>query len=452
MQNPGETPIEHGDWISQARHRVAALAGRAVRFVFGESAPAPELYDPEYDYSTRQEALRTLWLASLPEEVAATRNAWHLGELANPVGPEAILAAFAPENEVLWAHNGGRVIQNCVVDWASRMFASVVSEGRNYSDKEGQVWFTLLARLGLDQAGRSEVSRAWDTLQYDSLVKGFEDANIESDKTPQELATDFVTRIIHNNLITMFELERRRPGAVRALYNDFGIRNFGRYESDDLLLQLTLEHREADLHLSVVVSDTDDSNGAFEADAHRGAAKKLLAGSQIIYSEARRGGEALRRTVAIARRLGSIDQLMIASHALEDSIGNGTSGVLAIEDITGARGLARLKDGGVLSEEAVALLYGCLAGAPDGIATALAHTAGVPTFAFDAEFLGFDDFSTFGEPEHPMRTLRRSDGTGARLVLIRPDGSRHTYTMGSLQPLANYSLSPSRQWTDGTAS
>lgn len=62
MQNPGETPIEHGDWISQARHRVAALAGRAVRFVFGESAPAPELYDPEYDYSTRQEALRTLGL------------------------------------------------------------------------------------------------------------------------------------------------------------------------------------------------------------------------------------------------------------------------------------------------------------------------------------------------------------------------------------------------------
>lgn len=404
----------------------------------------PESVDPEYEHLMCIDALQKSWRASVsPEIVDATDG--RLAALASKVGAEVVLEVFAVENKPLWTYNHGRRIRNTVISWMSHTTAAAMQDRRMFSDQEQAVFDALFDRLGLDRGASYDMLSAWLTIDSEEKAQLGEDDNYTVDEA-REKALSYLTGTVADNLTAMFSLEERQSGSVRALYQHFGIRNFWRYPSNDLLAQLSLK-RDPAQPLSVVISDTDDHNHGLGRGIYE-TITQLLGEGQAVFMEARRAHEGLRRVVGLSRQLGPITQFVLCAHANEHSIGNDWMKSLTQEQIEGARGLTRLKDAGVLDQNAVAAFVGCLAGGEGGVASTFAKRVGVPTFAFDGKLFGFDE-SVGSIGSDGSRKLHQSPDDGpTKSVLIQPDGSRHV--IGErLQPFSAYRLTSQRVWQGG---
>jgi len=78
---------------------------------------------------------------------------------------------------------------------------------------------------------------------------------------------DRFTESYAENLLAVARLEKMRPGSARALYEQYGIANFARYDSNILLRQLDVADK--DPRYGVVIYPEADWNGAFFQNAQQ---------------------------------------------------------------------------------------------------------------------------------------------------------------------------------------
>lgn len=74
---------------------------------------------------------------------------------------------------------------------------------------------------------------------------------------------DRMPELITENLFTIAQLERIRPGICNSLNNNFGISNFARYPQELLVEQYDAENKKDDMPYGVVINAKDDSSGSF---------------------------------------------------------------------------------------------------------------------------------------------------------------------------------------------
>ncbi len=442
MQNDGEiqSAPRQPELLGQARQKL----GGAIRwFLYGNSETAV-LLDPEAEFQMREEALGQSWRGVSPEDAGSTTDERQLRDFATEVGADAMLEAFAPENAILWTHQQGSGIKRCIADWLARTYATATKDHRQFIHQENVVAYGLFTRMGINHAEASSIFLAWESYDIDEVTEQYEKDGFDEGESRMWAAKCLETRIA-DNLATMIWLEEQRPGSVRMLYDQCGIRNFGRYPAEALLAQLDLE-RDPAKPLNLVISDTQDRNLSLNYREYVAVAT-LLADGQTVFVETRFGSEAMLYAYAsgMAEQHGPIDRLVFCTHASENTMGNDPAQAVTQEEIESADTFARMKDEGTLSQTAVAAVIGCRAGVENGIATALAKRANVPTFAFDADLFGFDPNTDTEYQSQSVRLTIPPQGETTWAVLIQPDGSRHIIG-GVMQPLGSYSVRPSRVW------
>lgn len=126
---------------------------------------------------------------------------------------------------------------------------------------------------------------------------------------------------IQKNLETMHALEKRLPGSVRRLHEEYGIRSFGRYPIDVLIRQLE-EHDSGEQPYGIILFPRDDHNGAFY---HNQEMVQPLLGElngkyQLKVVECKDKLEMGRRLVYLHQRFGRASFALLGGHGEKDKI------------------------------------------------------------------------------------------------------------------------------------
>lgn len=127
------------------------------------------------------------------------------------------------------------------------------------------------------------------------------------------------------NITKMKELESIRPGIVKSLFSEFGIKEFHRYPTDVLIKQF--DTKDQDLPYGVVLFTNDDHNDAFDLDREiiesifKQTDNKLL----IRISEFQSRFSFLKNLASFNKRYGKknkIEYLLWGAHGWQGAIGN----------------------------------------------------------------------------------------------------------------------------------
>lgn len=65
------------------------------------------------------------------------------------------------------------------------------------------------------------------------------------------------------NLLSLYELEYKRPGIGQVLFEEFGISDFGRYPQELLIAQYDQRNKKDDVPYGMIINPVNDPNGAF---------------------------------------------------------------------------------------------------------------------------------------------------------------------------------------------
>lgn len=171
------------------------------------------------------------------------------------------------------------------------------------------------------------------------------------------------------NLEATAALFRRKQHAAKILYDNYGIRNFGRYY-DKETTRSALEPQLSPNYIpskNVALTAVKDESGDFMAPTPVQSAKAVKLDDPT-YMEARTPMEALRRMIgtngkAVGGKL--IDRLLVSAHGNKDEIDD-----LTIEDMSSFQGLEKL-EGRLFSQDALIILDSCDTAKRNGIARRL---------------------------------------------------------------------------------
>jgi len=186
---------------------------------------------------------------------------------------------------------------------------------------------------------------------------------------------------IEVNILKMKELETSRPGIVKSLFSEFGIKEFHRYPTNVLIKQF--DTKDQDLPYGIVLFTNDDHNDAFDLDREiiesmsKQTENKLL----IRISEFQSRFSFLKNLASFNERYGKknkIEYLLWGAHGWQAAIGN--IGNLQLN----GKGAKRTKDFFIDKPEII--LASCSTGAEGAIAqkmseiyNATVHAPSIPS-------------------------------------------------------------------------
>jgi len=188
------------------------------------------------------------------------------------------------------------------------------------------------------------------------------------------------------NISAMEEIEKSRPGAIRTLMKEFGIRNFARYPLEVLIRQYD-QRENRSLPYGVILNPTDDYNGAFlsDMDLWRKLAGDLVRqGYTLRVLEAESKTEIGRHLLKLDKRYGTDQKIsfaIIGGHGTKDKIcfgGYDDRHNLTTEDLKGY-GAKRSKH--FLVPHPQIILASCSTGLSEGIGEKLSDVLGATVSA-----------------------------------------------------------------------
>ncbi|MCB9823105.1 hypothetical protein H6800_02420 [Candidatus Nomurabacteria bacterium] len=296
--------------------------------------------------------------------------------LEDPEDPEGILT---PQIHELW-HDPDflEVMSEIDVDTVSRADNKLRSdwepvEGNGFSEFEIALRHKIFTSLGFDKAQGSKIRAGWGSKATDTEYGRFDKTMIPD--RPEYIARQYKA---------LFELARVDFDAPKKLFDQFGIRHFGRYATKDLIDQLNYEPKAGD-DLEICISAADDWND-FLSNQRR--VTKGLNFSHPIYYECSTIIELTKNMIKASKRYGAIKKLLISGHGAPDHFVLGKrreyhSGVVDINSIKQSRGVGRLTYRDILSEDCQILISSCSVGKPRGIAEAISKATGLRTISPD---------------------------------------------------------------------
>jgi regulator of replication initiation timing len=212
---------------------------------------------------------------------------------------------------------------------------------------------------------------------------GINASNIKSawNLYPLKQNKDYPINNIEENIIKMDELESKRPGIVKCLFSEFGIKEFHRYPTNVLIKQFDTKNQ--DVPYGIVLFTNNDHNDAFDADKEIIESVFEQTDNKILMriAEFESKVSVLKNLALFNKRYGEknkITYLILGAHGWERSIGD-----IAYFDLDG-KGALRVKDFFVDNPEII--LVSCSTGAEKGMAQKLSenynatvHAPSIPT-------------------------------------------------------------------------
>ena len=179
------------------------------------------------------------------------------------------------------------------------------------------------------------------------------------------------------NLGTLQSLENYRPGSVSLLYNEFGIRDFGRYgsaEITDLIIRQCEQIDDKQEPYGLVLSPKHDHLDALNFISYAGVYNELAELSEkglcnISFAEVDSSLSAIRMVNKFRKKYGKMSFMVLEAHGTEMSIQLAEDEFIEIGDIL-SRGAASLLD--AFTEDATIILNSCSTGAKGGIGEMMA--------------------------------------------------------------------------------
>lgn len=276
-------------------------------------------------------------------------------------------------------------IENCIRDYATIINATpdilhnssfsiqrtvfVVSQLLNSENLEGRisamgVLNREFARWGVKS---SDFLRAWsEATGFKGEIRGLR------------------LRGIPENLPTAIQIESQRPGIIKVLSQEFGVKNFGRYPQELLVKQYD-ERDDKSKPYGVVLYPRSDWNGAFLANQQVfGELSNQLDGkSNIRVVEAESKYDIARALINFRKRYPAhkISFAIVGGHGTKDSIlfgGTDQKHLLHVQDLLG-KGVRRTSE--FFDSNPSIILVSCSTGTEGGIGQQLSEMMGAKVIA-----------------------------------------------------------------------
>src|SRR6185503_12997051 len=112
------------------------------------------------------------------------------------------------------------------------MFVASISTLSDPTDIEIAQGFIqkILERAGLPH---KEIASAW---KNNATTGGFKDTGKEDEVTKEDAEKNFL-KVVSSNILSIQSLEGKQPGICKFLFDNYGIRNFGRFSLETWLSQ-----------------------------------------------------------------------------------------------------------------------------------------------------------------------------------------------------------------------
>lgn len=268
----------------------------------------------------------------------------------------------------------------------------------------------ILASLGFDQQQGQSIKDAWMSVT-DKYDRG---ANAGMYKLADYVGGQFKA---------LFDLARINFNAPKELFEQFGIRHFGRYNKQELVEQLHYEPGVGD-DVEILVTASDDWNTGFK-NRYK-STKQDLQFKHPIYYESDSIVQLARSLVRASKRYGPISKLLISGHGnpelfvlgrKSDSI---LSGVVSVDHVQESKGAKRLTEREILSPDCEILISSCSVGKPGGVAQAISEATGLRVIAPDDIASGLYYDKKDGDYNARYRHRRRRGRRGDDAVIYDP--------------------------------
>ncbi|MFA6552678.1 MAG: hypothetical protein WCT19_04240 [Candidatus Paceibacterota bacterium] len=194
---------------------------------------------------------------------------------------------------------------------------------------------------------------------------------------------------VYQNLKTIIDLEKIRPGASEFLYDEFGIADFGRYPVELLMMQVD-EFESLDLPYGVIIYPRNDWNGAFyeDKDVLKDFMEELQGQFSLRVAECESKMDIARILIKLNKHYNpddgmghKISLLILGGHGTEDSIqfgGRDERHSLFMNDLFGG---GVQKTNRFFEENPTIILSSCSTGAEGGIGQELSKKFGAKVIA-----------------------------------------------------------------------
>jgi len=222
----------------------------------------------------------------------------------------------------------------------------------------------ILKRFGFSETEVKKLIKSWLTIEDDEIARWY----------------------VARNLQNINSLEKHESGSAKYLFDNFGIRGFGRYEIHELKKQY--KERENTGLYGIFVQGVMDWNGSFINSNQSEDLDEKIEEHGFLMRIIEADGK-----IDLAKRLlflrdkykQKIKFMYIHAHGNTDVIGLGdnkgsNNRLFKQKDLEG-KGVQRVKD--LFENDAEVILSSCLTGAKGGLAEEIANTYGVKVIAAD---------------------------------------------------------------------
>ncbi len=305
---------------------------------------------------------------------AATYKYGILMELTKDADPSLLLEIFEPKYDALWTEKS---VAHAIAINTIRQSLGKTTLDKEYvpTDAEKSMVVKLFDKFGFDLKDATNIFQAWTSYNNSEL--------------PPEENAEKRQNVVARNFWSMIDLKDRPEcgqDGLKTLYDKYGIRNFARYDSSQLIDQL---EGRVQTPPKVVVSATADWNGALSNAGYGG---EDILGKGVTYVEAESTTDIARRLVKVSRDQGPIKEVLINAHGNSElmQFGRKNNQVLTTDQVEGSKGIPRLKDRGILDQKAGITLWSCDTGEKGGFAKVLAEATTAKVTAPDFKPKGIE--------------------------------------------------------------
>lgn len=182
-------------------------------------------------------------------------------------------------------------------------------------------------------------------------------------------------RNLEKNMPKMESLEKERPGIIKALLSDFGIKEFCRYPDEVLINQF--DNKDKDVPYGVVMYTNYDHNQAFDMDEKPiksvfEETKEHSLNMRVMEFDSRY--ELIKNLASLNDKYGKVNKisyLLLGAHGSEDSFAVSYMRGVSKKDL-GGDGIQRMKE--FFVEQPEIIMASCSTGAENGIGQKISET------------------------------------------------------------------------------